>query len=222
MGLCWANVLQRAYSKAQGLLGVESSTRLILVDSNQFLSCPTAMSFFQNDIWLCHSAPSLLFQWQLFRGEMGVAWMQQRAVATAETEEGQPTGFAGRLLLGVRRGNAGRLLLGVRRGNAGRLLLGVRRGNAGRLRLGVRRGKKHWQQSGAWEKGGGASLGEGQRVQLGQCWVHGTCRTFMGRCWVDIDSSNHLIRKCWLGIAYRVIKSSDQTLWLQPLALPTF
>ena len=72
-------------------------------------------------------------------------------------------------------------------------------------------------------EGRGMSLGEGQRVQLGQCGVHGTCRTFMGRYCVDIDSSNYLIRrKCWLGIEYRVIKNSDETLQLQPLALPTF
>ena len=57
-----ANVLQQAYSEAQGLLEVESSGMLVLVDSNQFLSCPMAMSFFQNDTWLYHSAPSLLFQ----------------------------------------------------------------------------------------------------------------------------------------------------------------
>lgn len=71
-------------------------------------------------------------------------------------------------------------------------------------------------------EGRGTSLGEAQRVQLGQCGVHGTCRTFMGRYCVDIDSSNRLIRKCWLGIEYRVTKNSDETLRLQPLALPTF
>ena len=43
-GLCHlANVLQRAYSEAQGLLEVESSAMMVLVDSNWFLS------------WLCHS-----------------------------------------------------------------------------------------------------------------------------------------------------------------------
>ena len=61
-GAMSANVLQQAYSEAQGLLEVESSGMLVLVDSNQFLSCPMAMSFFQNDTWLYHSAPSLLFQ----------------------------------------------------------------------------------------------------------------------------------------------------------------
>lgn len=45
-GLCHlANVLQRAYSEAQGLLEVESSAMLVLVDSNRLLSCPMAMSF---------------------------------------------------------------------------------------------------------------------------------------------------------------------------------
>ena len=60
-GLCWltselswhlwvchsdANVLQWAYSKTQCLLEVTSSSTLDLVGSNQFLSCPMAMSFF--------------------------------------------------------------------------------------------------------------------------------------------------------------------------------
>ena len=34
------------YNEAQGLLEVDSSAILDLVDFNQFLSCPMAMSFF--------------------------------------------------------------------------------------------------------------------------------------------------------------------------------
>ena len=49
-----ANAFQQAYNEAQSLLEVESSAILDLVGSNQFLSCPVAMSFFQ---WLC---PALL------------------------------------------------------------------------------------------------------------------------------------------------------------------
>ena len=53
-GLSWhlwvchldANVLQCAYNEAQGPLEVDSSVILDLVGSNQFLSCPMAMSFF--------------------------------------------------------------------------------------------------------------------------------------------------------------------------------
>ena len=41
-----ADVLQRVYDVAQGLLEVESSTLFDLVCSNQFLSCPMNMSFF--------------------------------------------------------------------------------------------------------------------------------------------------------------------------------
>ena len=41
-----ADVLQWAYNEAQGLLEVESSAVSDLVGSNQFLSCPMAMSFF--------------------------------------------------------------------------------------------------------------------------------------------------------------------------------
>ena len=57
--LAYANVLQPAYNEAQGLLVVESSTILDLVDSNQFMLYPQE---------LCHSfkgcalPPSPLFQ----------------------------------------------------------------------------------------------------------------------------------------------------------------
>ena len=54
-----ANALQQAYNEAQSLLKVETSAILDLVGSNQFLSCPVAMSLFQ---WLCLAPPYLPFQ----------------------------------------------------------------------------------------------------------------------------------------------------------------
>ena len=44
-GAMSANVLQQAYSEAQGLPEVESSGMLVLVDSNQFLSCLMAVLY---------------------------------------------------------------------------------------------------------------------------------------------------------------------------------
>ena len=55
-----ANALQWAYTEAQGLLEVESSAILDLVGSNQFLSCPMAMSILLKG---CALPPSLLFQY---------------------------------------------------------------------------------------------------------------------------------------------------------------
>ena len=41
---------ERVYNEASGLLGVDPSTTLDLVGSNQFLSCPMAMSFFLKSV----------------------------------------------------------------------------------------------------------------------------------------------------------------------------
>ena len=44
--LAFANILQRMFNEAQGLLEVESSAILDLVGSNQFSSYPKARTFF--------------------------------------------------------------------------------------------------------------------------------------------------------------------------------
>ena len=41
-----ADVLQRVYTEAQGLVEADLSAILNLFGSNQFMSCPQAMSFF--------------------------------------------------------------------------------------------------------------------------------------------------------------------------------